>query len=415
MGSPGTGLSRALLRKGADRSHFPAAPPRGPGQQTPVSCAVLSIAAKEAAIERVLFHLKGLEEKFKENLKKNVVLKEEQKVFIRRLVKQIEEKEKKRDEKEVVTRDDVEKSLKAVFQFVKDKEKLLQDLRSKIEETEKKISEKQRERDYWLEYKNVGSQIHAEKISSLEKDIADIKSELERTEEHFREALKAVREENQKRFDKHMKLLSEEALKKAVGYLDRDCRREIEENQWLKEEVKIYRKEEMDLRAAVQLLEEENTTLVAKLIDIKLQHLQASGHLFLTKGAGLQELSKDEVKRESREYAAKTDGKSLRSAFPKIGSKRDYEKPQDSDEKLWKKFFPPALDLSYEDEEEFQAYSKLGPLKRKLHVIGKAVPTCKAEEIPSWSYREEDGAGESDGHITAEMIKALFNENVDEN
>lgn len=32
-------------------------------------------------------------------------------------------------------------------------------------------------------------------------------------EEHFREALKAVREENQKRFDKHMKLLSEEALK----------------------------------------------------------------------------------------------------------------------------------------------------------------------------------------------------------
>uniref|UniRef100_A0A8D2NRJ6 Coiled-coil domain containing 83 n=1 Tax=Zosterops lateralis melanops TaxID=1220523 RepID=A0A8D2NRJ6_ZOSLA len=374
------------------------------------------IAAKEAAIERVLFHLKGLEEKFKENLKKNVVLKEEQKVLIRRLVKRIEEKEKKRDEKEVVTRDDVEKSLKAVFQFVKDKEKLLQDLRSKIEETEKKISEKQRERDYWLEYKNVGSQIHAEKISSLEKDIADIKSELERTEEHFREALKAVREENQKRFDKHMKLLSEEALKKAVGYLDRDCRREIEENQWLKEEVKIYRKEEVDLRAAVQLLEEENTTLVAKLIDIKLQHLQASGHLFLTKGAGLQELSKDEVKRESREYAAKTDGKSLRSAFPKIGSKRDYEKPQDSDEKLWKKFFTPTLDnLSYEDEEEFQAYSKLGPLKRKLHVIGKAVPTCKAEEIPSWSYREEDGAGESDGHITAEMIKALFNENVDEN
>lgn len=62
-----------------------------------------------------------------------------------------------------------------------------------------------------------------------------------------------------------------------------------------------------------------------------------------------------------------------------------------------------------------KAYSKLGPLKRKLHVIGKAVPTCKAEEIPSWSYREEDGAGESDGHITAEMIKALFNENVDEN
>ncbi|RMC07481.1 hypothetical protein DUI87_16954 [Hirundo rustica rustica] len=387
-----------------------------PESDLPEALLEYHIVAKEAAIERVLFHLKGLEEKIKENLKKNVVLKEEQKVLIRHLVKQIEEKEKKRDEKEVVTRDDVEESLKAVFQFVKDKEQLLQDLCSKIEETKKKISEKQRERDYWLEYKNVGSEIHAEKISSLEKDIVEVKCELERTEEHYREALKVVREENQKLFDRHMKLLSEEALKKAVGYLDKDCRREIEENEWLKEEVKIYRKEETDLKASVQLLEEENTSLVAKLIDIKLQHLRLSGHLFLTKGAGLQELPKDEMKRENRQCAAKTDGKSLRSAFPKVQSKTDHEKPQDSDEKLWKKFFTPAVDNFLYEDEEFQAYSKLGPLKRRLYVVGKAVPACKEpEERASRSHREEDTAGKSDGHITAEMIKALFKENIDEN
>ncbi|NXC08971.1 CCD83 protein, partial [Orthonyx spaldingii] len=173
----------------------------------------------------------------------------------------------------IVTRDAVEESLKAVFQFVKDKEKLLQDLCAQIEETKKRISAKKRERDYWLEYKNVGSKIHAEKISTLEKDIEEVKYEFERTEEYYREALKVVREENQKLFDRHMKLLSEEALKNAVGYLDKNCRREIEENEWLKEEVKIYRKEDSDLRASVQLLEEENTNLVAKLIDIKLQHL----------------------------------------------------------------------------------------------------------------------------------------------
>ncbi|NXO73198.1 CCD83 protein, partial [Phainopepla nitens] len=172
----------------------------------------------------------------------------------------------------VVTRDDVEESLKAVFQFVRDKEQLLQDLRSQIEETKKKIFAKQRERDYWLEYKNVGSKIHAEKISSLEKDIADVKYDLERTEEYYREALTVVKEENQKLFDRHVKLLSEKALKNAVGYLDKNCRREIEEHEWLKEEVKIYRKEEIDLKASVQLLEEENTSLLAKLIDIKLQY-----------------------------------------------------------------------------------------------------------------------------------------------
>ncbi|NXS78381.1 CCD83 protein, partial [Erpornis zantholeuca] len=166
----------------------------------------------------------------------------------------------------VVTRDDVEESLKAVFQFVKGKEQLLQDLFSQIKETKKIIAEKERERDYWLEYKNFGSQIHAEKISK-------VKSELKRTEEYYREALKAVKEEKQKLFDRHMKLLSEEALKNAVGYLDKHCRREIEENEWLKEEVKIYRKAHSDLEASVQLLEKENTSLVAKLIDIKLQHL----------------------------------------------------------------------------------------------------------------------------------------------
>ncbi|NWI56812.1 CCD83 protein, partial [Calyptomena viridis] len=92
-------------------------------------------------------------------------------------------------------------------------------------------------------------------------------------EEHFREALNVVKEENKRLFDRHMKLLSEEALKSAVGYLDKNCRREIQENEWLKEEVKIYQKEVNDLKASVQLLEEENTSLVAKLIDIKLQNL----------------------------------------------------------------------------------------------------------------------------------------------
>ncbi|NXF81505.1 CCD83 protein, partial [Sclerurus mexicanus] len=173
----------------------------------------------------------------------------------------------------VVTIEDVEESLKAIFQYVKEKEQLFEDLRSQIEETQQRISVKKRERDYWLEYKNVGSKIHNEKISSLEKDIKEVKDKLQRTTEYYRDALNAVKEENQSLFERHMKLLSEQALKSAVRYLDKNCRREIQENEWLKEEVKIYRKEVSDLKASVQLLEEENINLVAKLIDIKLQNL----------------------------------------------------------------------------------------------------------------------------------------------
>ncbi|KFR02899.1 Coiled-coil domain-containing protein 83, partial [Nipponia nippon] len=174
----------------------------------------------------------------------------------------------------VVTRDDVEESLKAKWQYVKDKEQLLKDLRSQIEETGQRLSVKQSERDYWLEYKNVGSKIQANKIMNLEKDIKEVKDDLHKATEHYRNALEAVKEENDRLVEKHMKLSMEQAPEKAVRCLDKNSRREIEENKWLKEEVKVYQKEVSDLKASIQLLEEENICLVTKLIDSRLQNLR---------------------------------------------------------------------------------------------------------------------------------------------
>ncbi|NXW12986.1 CCD83 protein, partial [Circaetus pectoralis] len=174
----------------------------------------------------------------------------------------------------VVTRDDVEESLKAIWQYAKDKEQLLKDLHSQIEETEKRLSVKRGERDYWLEYKNVGSKAQANKIMNLEKNIKEVKDDLHRATEYYRNALKAVKEENDRLVERHMKLSKEQAPENAVRYLDRNCCREIEENEWLKEEVRVYQKEVSDLKASIQLLEEENIGLVTKLIDGKLQNLR---------------------------------------------------------------------------------------------------------------------------------------------
>ncbi|NXE10181.1 CCD83 protein, partial [Lophotis ruficrista] len=173
----------------------------------------------------------------------------------------------------VVTRDDVEESLKAMWQYGKDKEQLLKDLHSQIEETDRKLSAKQSERDYWLEYKNVGSKEQADKIMSLEKDIKEVKEDLHRTREYYRNALTAVKEEKDRLLERHVELSKEQAPENAVRYLDKNIRREIEENKWLKEEVQIYRKKVSDLEASIQLLEEENIGLVTKLIDTRLQIL----------------------------------------------------------------------------------------------------------------------------------------------
>ncbi|XP_009947409.1 PREDICTED: coiled-coil domain-containing protein 83, partial [Leptosomus discolor] len=139
------------------------------------------IETKEAAIDRVLFALKQVQKKNKEYHERNHRLKEEQQAHVRHILKQIEEEEKEQDEKEVVTRDDVEEALKAKWQYVADKEQLLKDLHSQIEETHQRLSVKQSERDYLLEYKNIVSKSQANKITSLEKDIKEVKDDLQRT------------------------------------------------------------------------------------------------------------------------------------------------------------------------------------------------------------------------------------------
>ncbi|XP_010574865.1 coiled-coil domain-containing protein 83 isoform X1 [Haliaeetus albicilla] len=398
-----------------------------PESAFPEALLEFQIETKEAAIDRVLLDLKKVEKKNKEYNERNDLLKEEQQAHIRRILRQIEEEEKEQDEKEVVTRDDVEESLKAIWQYAKDKEQLLKDLHSQIEETDKRLSVKRDERDYWLEYKNVGSKAQANKIMNLEKNIKEVKDDLHRATEYYTNALKAMKEENDRLVEKHMKLSKEQAPENAVRYLDKNCRREIEENEWLKEEVKMYQKEVSDLKASIQLLEEENIGLVTKLIDGKLQNLRVPRHLFLTQAAGLQDgFPKDEMKEvEYREYAAKADGdESLRSAtvpcqknktFAKIQSKTENKKPQDSDEELQKKSFTPTLDsLLYEDEKDFQEYLKLGPLETKLMcVVGRAMPIHEEPEgMPSRSHKEDGVIGKSEGHITAQMIKALCKEKV---
>ncbi|NWU51512.1 CCD83 protein, partial [Dromas ardeola] len=104
-----------------------------------------------------------------------------------------------------------------------------------------------------------------------------------------------------------------------------------------------------------------------------------------------------------------------KKAFPKIQSKTEKEKPQDSDEELWEKSFTPTVDtLLYENEKDFQEYLKLGPLETKLMcVVGRAMPIHKEpEEMLSRTHIEDGISGKSDSHITAQMIKALTKEKL---
>ncbi|KFW00197.1 Coiled-coil domain-containing protein 83, partial [Eurypyga helias] len=102
-------------------------------------------------------------------------------------------------------------------------------------------------------------------------------------------------------------------------------------------------------------------------------------------------------------------------AFAKIQSETENEKPPDSDEELREMSFTPTLgSLLHEDQKDFQEYLKEGPLETQLMcVVGRAMPIHKEpEEMPSRSHKEDGTIGKSDGHITAQMIRALSQEKV---
>ncbi|XP_074812228.1 coiled-coil domain-containing protein 83 isoform X2 [Natator depressus] len=380
------------------------------------------IQIKEEAINHLLFELKQLKEKNKKYHERNDYLKEEQLGHIRSLLSNLKTQGKELEQKEVVTRDDVEAAMREKWQYFRDQEILLKELRSKINEVEHKLVVKQAEKDYWLEYRNVGSGEHAKQIKLLENDIHGLKDDVEQMTEYYRHTLEMTKEKMDRSVEKQMDEKKEWATENAVKHIDKTSHREIEENEWLKEEVEIYRKEVSDLEASAQLLEEENIYMIRSLFNCRLQNLKISGNLFLTQGAGLQVqgeelLSEDLERLQCRDYAAKTDAgdESPKSTAPLAIEKKVFseaEKQEDSYEDLWGEPMAPALNyLLFEDEKDTQEYSKLGPLGTKLmSVVGRAMPIHEEVREMSSKCQFEDSFDtcKSEGHITYRMIKSVF-------
>ncbi|XP_019385937.1 PREDICTED: coiled-coil domain-containing protein 83 [Crocodylus porosus] len=389
----------------------------------PEALLAFQIQVKEEAIDRLLLELKELEEKNEKYRERNKQLKEEELGYIKDLLNDLKKHEKLLEEKEVVTRDDVEEAMREQCQYIRDQEQLLKDLNSQISEYEEKLSVREIEKDYWLEYKNVGSGDHAKQIQILEKDIQALKDDLNEMTEFYRSTLQMTKEKIDRMVEKQKSQKKEWATENAVQHIDKSSCREIKEHEWLKEEVEVYKKEVSDLEASAQLLEEENIYMIQILSDCRLQHLRISRPLFLTQGAGLQ--GEDELLSANLEglacgeHSGETDDRNecpksmeLPGAWSteKAAMSDTQSEMEDSYEYLCGIPMPPTLDsLLYEDEKDFQEYLKLGPLEIKLmSAVGKAMP-IHLKETPSKSHLEGCfGITQPGSHITYRMIKSVF-------
>ncbi|XP_075775528.1 coiled-coil domain-containing protein 83 [Pelodiscus sinensis] len=394
----------------------------------PEALLAFQIQLKEEAINQLLFELKQLKEKNDKYHERNDCLKAEQLGHIRDLLSDLKIQEKELEQKETVTRDDVEAAMREKWQYVRDQEMLLKELRSKVKEVDQKLVIKQAEKDYWLEYKNVGSGEHAKQIKLLEENIRGLKDDLEQMTEYYRYTLGATKEKMDRLAEKQMNQKKEWATENAVKHIDKTSHREIEENEWLKEEVEIYRTEVSDLEESAQLLEEENIYMIKSLFNCRLKNLKVSRHLFLTQGAGLQVqgeelLSEDLEGLQCRDYAAKTDAGDEspestvltieQKVFSDTQSETEAEKQEYSYEDLWGQPVSPVFSsILYEDEKDFQEYLKLGPLETKLmSAVGTAMPIHEElREMPSkCQFEDSFETYKSEGHITYRMVKSVFN------
>ncbi|EDL06752.1 coiled-coil domain-containing protein 83 isoform 2 [Mus musculus] len=212
--------------------------PDGPPKDSklPVSEALLDYhrEIKENAVERFMFHIKKLREKNQKYQERNRRLKEEQNWHIKNLIKEL--KEKNLDEAPIVTREEVEEAMKEKWEFERQQEASLKEMRIQINEAEKLFLEKLSEKEYWEEYKNVGSAQHAQLIVSLQNDIDTVKENAEKMSEQYKVTL----EDEKKRISREtmiqLKQRKEWATQHAVRFIDKNNYREIWENDWLKKE-----------------------------------------------------------------------------------------------------------------------------------------------------------------------------------
>lgn len=311
--------------------------------------------------------------------------------------------------------------MKEKWKFERDQEAHLKEMRVQISEAEKLFLEKLSEKEYWEEYKNVGSAQHAELILSLQNDIDTVKENAEKMSEQYKVTL----EDTRKKIIRETLILLEQrkewATQNAVRFIDKNNYREIWENDWLKKEIKIHRKEVEELETCIHQLEEENLLLIEQLFNCRLVDLKIPRKLYITQAAGLQVTPEDEslnlpdantAPEENLQLPSKEESDDRLDLL--LGSSYGISSPDSQPKKTGSKEGscteiedPIVKYLVQEDEQDFKEYVNLGPLALKLmSVQGKKMPIHFQEKEMPIEFYEDMRNPES--HITHKMMKTFL-------
>ncbi|KAI4529808.1 hypothetical protein MG293_019664 [Ovis ammon polii] len=336
-------------------------------------------------------------------ISENKRLKDEQIWHIRNLLKELSEE--KSEGSVVVTREEVENAMKEKWKFERDQEQNLKDMRIQISNAEKLFLEKLSEKEYWEEYKNVGSEQHAKLISSLQNDINRVTENAEKMSEQYKitleDARKRIIRETLLQLDQKKEWATEVYVNFLFFFIIANHRKEVEE-----------------LENAIHELEEENLVLIdqlfnCRLVDLKIPRIRA---IFLSVQnlyiinffAVIPEKSDSQlIDIKSRDVSSISFGSSgfhLSHKDSRLGQLLKIDEEESSSIEFG------ASDMKYllyEDEQDFKDYVNLGPLEVKLMTVESKKMTIHFQEKETPVKFYED-VRSPESHITYKMMKSFL-------
>uniref|UniRef100_A0A8C5LUT5 Coiled-coil domain-containing protein 83 n=1 Tax=Leptobrachium leishanense TaxID=445787 RepID=A0A8C5LUT5_9ANUR len=356
------------------------------------------IKIKESELGELAAEYKQDEEKNARYKERNERLKAEQLGHIKDLLREAKAQEKELAKKETVNGEQVDAEIREKWEYIREKERLFEDLRSEINRQDKEIVDKQLQRDYWSDYKNVVSKEHAKQIHVLQQELSSMEQGYNEVSDFFRKNLETLKSEIDRRKEKLMGETREMAAEEAVKNLDVESRKEIKENDWLKKEVTAYRKYVHDLEETVYKIEQENLRMLSHLFEGRPSDLKMARNTFLNRTVNVEipedgPLTRDIVTLEPELRSGLLEG------IEKKGFSMDCPSEDDSPP-------PEIVQLLHKDEKDLQEYVERSAAQPKLlRIQGRAMPMHSQEELVESLQQDFPGARDQEKWpVTPRMI-----------
>ncbi|XP_045197460.2 coiled-coil domain-containing protein 83-like isoform X3 [Mercenaria mercenaria] len=380
----------------------------------------------EKKLEDVMYETRGWEEKNKRHQERNDKLKEEQELLIKHLLKQAKDTDKLFAGEEVKHKDDVIVAMHDKWDKERNRGKQIEELKKVIAETEAEIAKQAKQVDYWTKYKDTGQHDHATLVRTLEQEVDDMSTSFNEMKGHLDSSLAKTKDEIEKYTEEKVDQQKHRASEKAINQMDKHSRQEVLDNDWLKREVQIHRRETEDLIKEVEDIERGNLEIMAELFECKIEDLKISRNFYLTQFGEGENLDEDgilemDLKQLSIEQSG-GDQASIerpmsathRAVQDKVFSlvqasiQEDEESETSVSDDDTESVDTDLLDNMFYEEENWGDYLQLGPLELKLlNVTGQQMPIHIPRQLDEEELKVKD-CNPDQWPVTQPMLKDII-------